>query len=375
VKRGRFFLLVFGLIFFAARDARPFPGVVPYLPESSGYYVYYRDYTFERESYIGFLQYDEGTYAARYYAPANNGLLAAEVGIAFTVDTSKALTDITGEEFTTEIVTSEHIDIVNYLHDLVYEVSSRRRRISAWTKTNTRTVFANEQIFQFGGNVVMRYDYYVPVFNLTEITPPQNMNPSISGSAQLFTLVTQGQLSSQEDISFSAFTGMKPRVSKPSALNLSHNAAPRSVTVGSCVIALDAQWRQPLADMPNLLVIEDEALFAINMFSVLPPEGGSEKDAPYDALDYLTRDLLLGTNGAYIDMRSFTIERNEQLLKISAPYIFLAESGKTIDIKLLRKKDSLVYMANMTVFESAYNANRAYFDAIIQNAQKALEAL
>ena len=44
------------------------PGVEAVFPISSGEYVYYRDYTFPTETYIGFLQYDDGTLAIRYYA-------------------------------------------------------------------------------------------------------------------------------------------------------------------------------------------------------------------------------------------------------------------------------------------------------------------
>jgi hypothetical protein len=366
LKCFRFFLIIFCLVFFAPRDASPFPGVIPYLPESSGNYVYYRDYTFERESYIGFLQYDEGTYAARYYAPASGELPADEVGILFTVDTAKSITELTGESFTTQIVTSDHIDIVNYLHDLVYEFSSRRRKIPPWTKSNTRTVFANEQLYQFGGDVVMRYDYYVPVFNLSSITSAQN---------QLFAVVTQGQLSSQSDVSFSAFTGMNLRGTKTTALKLSPNEAPLSVTVEDCTVLLDAQWQQPVPEMPNLLVIGDEALFTLNIFSMLPPENGSEQDASYDALDYLTRDLLLSVDGACIDIRNAVIERNAQSFKISAAYLFFEQDARVIDIKILRKKDSLAYAVTLSIFEAAYNANKAYFDRIAQNAQKALEAL
>jgi hypothetical protein len=47
------------------------PGIDEWMPTVSGEYVYYRDYTFTDETYIGFLQYDAGTYAVRYYSLGN----------------------------------------------------------------------------------------------------------------------------------------------------------------------------------------------------------------------------------------------------------------------------------------------------------------
>ena len=44
------------------------PGVETVFPISSGEYVFYRDFSFPTETYIGFLQYDNTTLAIRYYA-------------------------------------------------------------------------------------------------------------------------------------------------------------------------------------------------------------------------------------------------------------------------------------------------------------------
>ena len=45
------------------------PGVESYIPDESGEFIYYSDYSFERTSYIGFMYYNDSTYAIRYYAP------------------------------------------------------------------------------------------------------------------------------------------------------------------------------------------------------------------------------------------------------------------------------------------------------------------
>ncbi|MBQ2529281.1 MAG: hypothetical protein II547_03395, partial [Treponema sp.] len=51
--------------------AHAVPGMVQYIPDTSGEYVYYSDKSFKRTSILGFLYYDDGTYAVRYYAPAD----------------------------------------------------------------------------------------------------------------------------------------------------------------------------------------------------------------------------------------------------------------------------------------------------------------
>ena len=77
----RFFAFVFAsaALFF---EVFALPGVDSYLPDTSGEYVYYKDNTFARESYIGFLFYDESAYSARYYAPANTEKMLPEKDVA-----------------------------------------------------------------------------------------------------------------------------------------------------------------------------------------------------------------------------------------------------------------------------------------------------
>ncbi len=103
------------------------PGVQPSIPDLSGQYVYYKDTTFERESYTGILCYDESTYALRYYAPmTNKKQRAKDIQILFSLDPTKNHVDLTGERIITAI-TPEDTDIVNYLHDsLVYGVEGQR---------------------------------------------------------------------------------------------------------------------------------------------------------------------------------------------------------------------------------------------------------
>ena len=62
-------LLLCAALFLFAGVLSALPGVADFLPTESGRYVYYRDEANAAGAYIGFLQYDEGTYAIRFYSP------------------------------------------------------------------------------------------------------------------------------------------------------------------------------------------------------------------------------------------------------------------------------------------------------------------
>ena len=49
------------LIFILCVSVFSLPGYKENLPTESGEYVFYRDFTFAQETYLGFLYYDEGT--------------------------------------------------------------------------------------------------------------------------------------------------------------------------------------------------------------------------------------------------------------------------------------------------------------------------
>ena len=73
------------------------PGTEHFIKDNSGEYVYYEDFSFNRKSYVGFLTYDEGTFAVRYFAPATETLPYKNIELLFTIDTSKDYIDMTDE--------------------------------------------------------------------------------------------------------------------------------------------------------------------------------------------------------------------------------------------------------------------------------------
>lgn len=175
-----------------------FPGIQSLFPTSSGQYVYYRDYTYPEETYFGFLQYDEGTYAIRYYTPApSNGALPI-IEMYLTVNTEVDYVDITGEVINSPF-TANDTEIMNYMHDLLYEFAARRHKINDADFFDT--VITSEEYIQFGGNVTIDWDFYIPIFNLHSIT---DENGDV-----LLEAVTVGALSNNNDQSFASFSGFE----------------------------------------------------------------------------------------------------------------------------------------------------------------------
>ena len=76
------------------------PGFKPYIMDFPGDYVFYRDYSFKNESYVGFLYYGNSAYSAKFISPQNQeqGKPEKSVSIYFTVDESKNFMEFTGEK-------------------------------------------------------------------------------------------------------------------------------------------------------------------------------------------------------------------------------------------------------------------------------------
>ena len=173
------------------------PGVETNFPMTSGEYVYYKDYTFPRETYIGFLQYDESTIALRYYAE-NPEAGSNDITIYLTLNPESDFVDMTGEKIV-GVTSADDTDTLNYLHDVLYEFAGRRKKLNG--SDFSSTVRLEQDYVQFGGYVTMVFDDYVPIFNLSQILNDKG--------DKLFELEVIGTLSDSSDTSFTDFKGCK----------------------------------------------------------------------------------------------------------------------------------------------------------------------
>lgn len=362
------FILVISNFIFAL------PGFSSYLKDVSGDYVYYRDYSFVRESYVGFLMYDEGTYAARYFAPKTENAPAKEVKILFTVNTGKNFMELTGEK----IISAREADdaeIVNYLHDMIYELNGRR--IKAGDVNPTNVVFSDDELFlrqgkivndefmQFGGDVKVVYDFVVPLFNIKAVY-------DYSGNAK-FEVLTVGRLTSSDDKSFDNFEGFealenfgkdvknKKKSETAKKIKVSKKDIVVNKTEDGQVIALDSSWSR---SMDNLWMRENDAVISAIKVS---KDFGSDYETQADYGFMLKQFLINLSAGVYRDWKSLFVDFDDEDMKIQS---LVYQPGKvTRNFIKIESEDESEDCAIMTlsVYENVYKKNSKYFNEILDS--------
>ncbi len=278
-----------------------FSGYTPFVPDTAGEYVYYRDSSFERESYIGILSYDEQTYQIRYYAPADRELVLPETNLAllFSINPESDFFDMTGEKIITDIDPyGDDVDILNYMHDLLYEFSARRIKIDDLTGSE---IFSKQEFDQFGGNVTMCFDSLIPLFNLKQILGPNN--------EVLFSCVTFGRILDGDDKTFDEFKGLlnaKP-YHAPTKTKIKGKSVKYKTTDGQ-QITLDSNWTQ---EMENCWMYGEEGFITI---ASIPQyfEDQSLNDL------FIMRRILESTGGSYSDVEGaeFNFDTKKHTIRI-----------------------------------------------------------
>lgn len=340
----------FFALLFACLSAFSLPGTQQYLSDVSGEYVFYRDKSFRTESVVGFLFYNENAYAARYYAPAEkkSGRAEKDIAIYVSVNPQAGTMELTGEKIQ-GAVSPEDADIVNYLHDLLYEFAARRKKV----RLDSPEKISLEQDFpQFGGNVTILFNPFVPIFNIESIE-------SADGK-KIFTIETSGMLSSSSDASFSAFKGIDglPKDKKRTFKNRA--AAEVTAEFGAQSVTLDSQWKQA---MENLWLLGDYAILSMTTLNI--PEGtGNLKTAK----DSLVRRLSQSATLSYAvwQQRKITEEKNQT--SIMNVFYQPESENTTRDFKVITdNQDGTFSLLTLTVFDSVYQKNRPYFSAILKS--------
>lgn len=346
-------LLLFGFSSFAL------PGVIHSIPDRSGQFVYYKDFTFDRESYLGIVFYDEGTYGLRYFAPANIKAYPLQqkkdISILFSLDSSKKYVELTGERILSAI-RPEDTDIVNYLHDMIYELTARRQKAGIIEES----LSVSQDYEQFGGNVTINFDSQIPIFNIKSIVNTKKET--------VFRLVTTGQLVSSSDDSFKSFEGLPIKtLDENHSLKLDKKAKKQKISYSKLEnfvqqIILDSQWT---ASAENLYMLNDDAILALDIIE-LPKENSPAENTAF--INQIKRKFTLGSDSSYPYSELLKIET----IKNSQKYenLFFNELSKsfTRDFKILTKLDENHFaFLTLTVFQGSYSKNSKYFDTILKS--------
>ncbi len=340
------------LLFLMAVAAFALPGVTQYTPDFSGEYVYYRDRTFKTASIVGFIYYNDSTYAARYYAPADSAAQTPErdITIYLTLDPAAEHIDFTGERIVGSSDNMEDTEVVNYLHDLLYEFTARRQK---QTLSGIEPVKSVGDFFQFGGTVTITYSALIPIFNIYGITA--------ADGTPVFELQTTGLLTDSGDPSFTAFKGVDGLPKDNARSFKKKSAKAQTASFEGQQVKLDAQWEK---SMDNLWLLGESAL--LTMTTIPLPE--ALKDSPELFHAILLRKLSQSTTGSFSlwQKRQFSSKGG----KDSVTNVFYQPDNGDVtrDFKVLtRLADGNYAYLTLTVFDGVYQKNKSYFNKIIKN--------
>lgn len=351
---------------------------IPYfstiVKDEAGEFVYYQDSSFIRESYIGILSYDDTTLQIKYYAPADleKNLAEKEIALLVTLNPDTSYMELTGEKIISEISPdSEDVDIVNYLHDILYEFNAHKLHETeipdeTWADfTSLNSFFKNDfvierkltqQYDQFGGIVEITYNPIIPIFNISQIKDPD-------GNVVL-KCVAIGQINSSTDDTFDAFKGIPADTTKKSKGKLKAKKA-AEYTYENQKISLGSEWQRVTNGndenvIENLFVLDTDAFISLN-----------EVPAEYvENILYLFRKLIQSSDNSIGDFQNSYIKKDS---KTSLYEIYIEIYNQKNDsrlvkiIKLSDADESKYSYASLAIFKKAYDANVSYFRNIIKS--------
>lgn len=343
------------------------PGFESYIPDTSGDFIYYKDNSFVRESYVGILMYNESTFQVRYYAPVDkeNKLPEMDIGLLISIDPKSDYWNMTGERLITQINnTAEEIDVLNYLHDILYEFSSRRNKVSNITPDNpnystSRNFYNNgisvkQEYPQFGGNVYITFDPIIPFFNIKTIT-------DLSGKT-LMQVVLSGKIKDSSDTSFSDFKGFGNGKFSTKLEKQNKKATELKIkTLDNNSITLDSNWKEAIEGYNNIHVFGDEAIVYLTTVE------NSETSALFALMTFLKAEIQSSCD-SYIDLREIECLLNipECKLKIVKKATEI-NKNKYIGIGYYskQKNSNNIDAMYLSTTMHAYTVRKAYYDKII----------
>ena len=343
--------LALAIFFVTSNKTFALPGIESSIKDISGEYCYYEDNPFERKSYIGFLYYDDSTYSVRYYAPSDleKGLVEHSVQLFVSVNKNADYLELTGEKFSRQL-TPKDSEVVNYMHDMLYELHARRKKLGNSLEATSQSKFVADNFHQFGGSVILEYSALVPIFNLKKITNAKNQV-----SLQL---VTIGKLENSSDTSFEKFTGFPQKYTNAkNTFRSEKKIKSRSFkTSEQKIVKLDSQWEEAFQ---NVWSLKEIAILSALTLEAKPSE------------DSLVKFLRYNVNaGRTIDWKTLTLkqEKGAHIINVLA-YDANDESTLRI-IDILVETPSNYNVFRLAIFNNEYEANKKYFDTLVKNLSK-----
>ncbi len=353
------------VIFVIAISAFSLPGFEENLPTESGEYVYYRDFTFAKDTYLGFLYYSEDSIGVRCFSNGN-----FDVTILFSLDTTKDYIELTGEKIVTQ-VTKNEVEVVNYIHDMIYEFASRRKKVQNEFLTLkeqnapiNKQFVVNQDFVQFGGQVQLVFDGSLPVFNLESIT-------DVSGKV-LLKAVTMGTLSDSADTSFENFLGFENLPEKSEVVKKKKLSKKEQKLFEEKKQKLDSLW-QKVDSMPgDFKTLGDYAILWEFPLEII--QDTNAKQSSDTIFNYFARNNRLSASGTYVYLPESSVTyksglENNSKMQISKMLIFTPDAKEkySVSYKILVENNGSYKMINFTAYESWLKENQDYADYVLNS--------
>lgn len=257
--------------------------------------------------------------------------------------------ELTGEKVLgIQFLGEDGLQIVNYLHDLLYEFNSRRIKNSVIASLRSTEDFA-----QFGGSVQIEWNAIIPLFNLESIY-------SENDAKKMFYVSTIGRINSTEDKSFENFKGFPSDFKeKKHKSKISRKTGTEKVELNGFVFSVYSDWER---HAENMFTLGD---FAVLFETPAFENSASENKVPEKNLDFIKRRFLLSSGQNYIDFANLKFADNA----FCADYYNFETGNVTKSFKkfLKNEKSGSYEYFSLSVFRDVYEKNKKYFDKIAES--------
>ncbi len=309
----------------------------------SGDYVIYRDYSWKKETWIGFLYYDKNT-----------------VGSFLYTDKGKTFVKIlfSGEELDGEFIiigqnnisgknnSSDYIYAVNYLMQLLpklYKWREEPKKESLVLKTCLKHIFEE----QYGGECVVNYSSYLPLFYIDSI---------VDKKEKIVLKIEEMGLVKNSDETFFNFSPIKISKEKKSSFALNTKVKKTIKKIDGITLNLDEQWKQ---HTQNTFFLKDDLAFLV--INAIDLKG--IPDAEKDQNAFLIKLLCSSGKDAKVLLNKTDVLGSKDKFKIISSVYDVTTNSVKASIKLIKKYEGLKYqIIILNVDNSIYSHNKEYFD-------------
>lgn len=313
---------------------------------TSGEYIFYRDNSFKDESFVGFLYFDEFTYAARYFS----GTTDITLYLALREDKN----EIKGEKIVGDVKAGDE-QIVNYLRELFWEMLQAKKgapaKIDMKAAKKKRLIDGEEKktaknVAIFGGDIYVCYDLLCPLFYVKSLK-------NLSGKT-LLEVVTAGKIWNDKDNSFLSFKGFsKKEVKKMPSLKIKSEGEKEYTLSGGQSIKISESWERKAE---NQWMLKNSAMILMVKSDV------KVKNKKAELFSLLSR-FIMSADGTYVDWSQSEIEK-----KANGFYADLRVESDGQSMRIFKRADLVkghFYLFILSAYEEAFMENKSYFSQII----------